>query len=348
MGVSVVSSTNNISKVSSVNKPNNPPYPPSNPNPCNGTTDLSICPLFLSWICSDPDGDNVTFDVYFGSTNPPPLVASNVSGYQTWILSFNTTYYWKIVAWDEHGASTIGPIWHFTTEQNYPPNPAENPYPPDGDCCVPVEGVILKWNGSDPNLCDMLLYDLYFDDVNPPLTQVLAEIFQNFYGIPFTLPKYKTYYWRVDTYDKTGEFTEGHVWSFCTGDNWSSPTKPIIDGPTHGKVGVEYTYTFNSTDYKGDYCICYVNWGDGSPSETVHPTGGPNNSGPGIASHSWDAMGTYTIKARGMDDYGNYGDWGNLTVTMPRDKYTDNILLLRILERFPLLQKLLQQPWFGL
>jgi len=33
----------------------------------------------------------------------------------------NTTYYWKIVARDEHGASTTGPNWSFTTRENHPP-----------------------------------------------------------------------------------------------------------------------------------------------------------------------------------------------------------------------------------
>jgi hypothetical protein len=30
---------------------------------------------------------------------------------------YNTVYYWRIIAWDEHEASAIGPIWHFTTKQ---------------------------------------------------------------------------------------------------------------------------------------------------------------------------------------------------------------------------------------
>jgi hypothetical protein len=30
-------------------------------------------------------------------------------------MSYSTDYYWKIVSWDNHGASTTGPIWDFTT-----------------------------------------------------------------------------------------------------------------------------------------------------------------------------------------------------------------------------------------
>jgi hypothetical protein len=49
------------------------------------------------------------------------LNASYIHGYtgnvtsHSIIFSWSTTYYWKIVATDEHGAVSIGPIWHFTT-----------------------------------------------------------------------------------------------------------------------------------------------------------------------------------------------------------------------------------------
>ena len=105
---------------------------------------------------------------------------------------------------------------------------------------------------------------------------------------------------------------------------------------------MEYTYTFNSTDSDGEYCVCYVDWGDGSPIETVNPTWyNPAESGPGIANHSWDKKGRYTINARAIDKYGAVSDWGSLEVTMPRTKSTINVLILRILERFPILQRLL-------
>ena len=31
-------------------------------------------------------------------------------------LDHGTTYYWQIITWDSHGASTVGPIWSFTTK----------------------------------------------------------------------------------------------------------------------------------------------------------------------------------------------------------------------------------------
>jgi hypothetical protein len=57
---------------------------------------------------------------YFNVDTPIPQVASNHSqtSYDPGTLEPLTTYYWKIVARDNHGATTHGPIWSFTTEDN--------------------------------------------------------------------------------------------------------------------------------------------------------------------------------------------------------------------------------------
>ena len=124
--------------------------------------------------------------------------------------------------------------------------------------------------------------------------------------------------------------------------NWFHPFIPIISGPESGKIGVEYNYSFNSRDIMGRHCICYVNWSDGSPIETVYPIlYNPNETGPGIANHSWDTKGTYVIRAKGIGEHGEEGDWGTLTVTMPRDKSISSSPFLRFLERYPLLNRLL-------
>jgi hypothetical protein len=63
--------------------------------------------------------------VYFGNNSNLVKVSSNKSGanYNP-ILEYNTTYYWKIVAWDGFGASNSGEVWSFTTEK--PPNKRPN------------------------------------------------------------------------------------------------------------------------------------------------------------------------------------------------------------------------------
>ena len=337
--MSVNPSSGNISNEPSICQSNNPPYVPSDPYP-NGEDYESICPPNLSWTGGDPDGDNVTYDVYFGY-NPGNMeqVAYNLS--ETWyqipfLLGFLTKYYWMVVAKDEYGAYTTGPIWSFTTEENLPPYPASQPYPENGDWIEDLENVTLCWVGSDPNECDILRYDVYFDDVNPPITKRISEGYENCYEIPFTLVYYKTYYWRVDTWDSGDLFTEGPIWSFSTGDP-CTPSEPIINGPTHCIVGVEYTYTFNST-YECGYDLRYiVRWGDGS-EDIIGP------SPPGVeveATHTWQNKGTFTIRARAMDKYGITGPWSQLHVVVLKNKVSRYSLFLKFLDRYLSIQDLL-------
>jgi len=102
---------------------NNPPYPPSDPFPVNGSFNVDIS-VDLSWTGGDPDGDNVTYDVYFGNSSPPPKVVDNQTDttYDPGTLDINSTYYWKIVAWDEPGLFNESPNWWFSTADNQPPS----------------------------------------------------------------------------------------------------------------------------------------------------------------------------------------------------------------------------------
>jgi len=98
---------------------NNPPYMPSHPNPDNGDTNVSIT-TDLGWSGGDPDPDDIVrYDVYFGTTSSPSLVSSNqsTSTYDLGILTYDTTYYWRIVSWDTYNVSAEGVLWHFTTQK---------------------------------------------------------------------------------------------------------------------------------------------------------------------------------------------------------------------------------------
>lgn len=96
----------------------NPPNIPSNPSPSNGASNISINTT-LSWTGGDIDqGDTITYDIYFGTDNPPQKIINNQSTatYNPGTLNYQTTYYWKIVAWDSHDATTPSSIWSFTTQ----------------------------------------------------------------------------------------------------------------------------------------------------------------------------------------------------------------------------------------
>ncbi len=97
---------------------NNPPSSPSNLSPPNSATDVDLL-VPLSWTGStDPDsGDVVYYDIYLGTTSPPPLYKGghNSTSYTTLSLKPFTTYYWKIVARDNHNATGEGVLWSFRT-----------------------------------------------------------------------------------------------------------------------------------------------------------------------------------------------------------------------------------------
>jgi hypothetical protein len=103
-------------KVAEAQSTNQAPNHPSNPSPTDNATDVNTSTA-LSWTCTDPDQDPISYNVYFGASNNPSLVTSNITSNTLTLnlLSPNTTYYWKIVANDDHSNSTEGDIWKFTT-----------------------------------------------------------------------------------------------------------------------------------------------------------------------------------------------------------------------------------------
>lgn len=73
----------------------------------------------LEWTASDVDtNDNLTFDIYFDTVNPPVTKVSenqSESSY-TQALESSKNYYWKVVVKDDKGGTTIGQIWSFKTD----------------------------------------------------------------------------------------------------------------------------------------------------------------------------------------------------------------------------------------
>ena len=137
-------------------------------------------------------------------------------------------------------------------------------------------------------------------------------------------------------YDLIEERTTAYLYAF--GDNpVSYPSPPVINGCTHGVPGRPYVYRFRSFDPNGDDVKFFIEWGDGDSEET-----GYIKSGIAMTRwHSWSERHDYVIKARAMDTDGQVSNWATLTVTIPNTRQFTNPLVMRFLERFPILNRFL-------
>ena len=136
--------------------------------------------------------------------------------------------------------------------------------------------------------------------------------------------------------------------------NWSDPYSitilannppgtPSITGSIKGKPGVPYIYTFTTTDPENDDVYYFIDWGDNTSSGVL----GPYSSGDTITkSHTWITKGTYVIKTKAKDIYGDESGWGTFLVTMPLSYEPPHFRFLnwlfdRFPQAFPILRQLL-------
>jgi hypothetical protein len=79
---------------------------------------LSATTTSLKWNATDVDATDVlTYDVYFGTTNPPTeKVNSNLSEKTLDVTTVAAKeYFWKVVVKDNKGGETVGQVWKFKT-----------------------------------------------------------------------------------------------------------------------------------------------------------------------------------------------------------------------------------------
>ena len=125
-------------------------------------------------------------------------------------------------------------------------------------------------------------------------------------------------------------------WTQCHPNN--PPDAPTIDGPTSGKPGEELCWTFQTCDPDGDDIMYIIDWGDGESNTTdCYPSCTEVE-----VCHTYYKKGMYIIKAIAQEcPDGLISSEATLKVTVPRNKATSNSLFLWFLERFPLLERLL-------
>jgi len=273
---------------------NQPPNPPSNPNPTNNATSVSTN-IQLSWYCTDPDGDPLTYDVYFGETSDPPLlnVGQNETNYNPGNLNEETTYYWKIKVHDDHSNSTIGDVWQFSTIGNQAPNPPTDPNPDDNATDVSID-TNLSWTCTDPE-GDPLTYDVYFGTSSNPSVVSFGQTETNY--DPGTLIEETTYFWKIKAKDDHSNSTIGDIWEFTTSSGGTG-TVTDIDGNVYQTLVIGnqewMAENLKVTHYRNGVPIPHVTdnsqWSDLSTGAYCYYNNDPANADTYGALYNWYAV----------------------------------------------------------
>lgn len=205
---------------------------------------------------------NATFDVYLDTTNPPTtkIGTTELPQFQPELLSFDTTYYWRIIARNNDGTTT-GSVWSFRTAPLPPPAAPSSPSPADQSTVTTTLTPALTWNGGA--IIPVSSYTVRFDSVNPPVTQVATGITQTTFTTATLVPG-RTYYWQVISHNSVGD-TSGPVWSFTAPPPPPAPHDPSpADNATTSSINVQLRW--NTTNNDGDRYDVY--FGTANPPTT--------------------------------------------------------------------------------
>jgi len=226
----------------------------------------------------------------------------------------------------------------FVVPWNFRPYIPSN-YTPCGEAVdVPFN---LSWDGGDPYSGDTVTYDIYLDTKEPPqLFTTVGPYPANQIHIeigPIILPCFDYYYWKIVACDNYGACAEGPKCVFNTYCP-SRPTDPEIDGPSRGGPGIDYEFTFVSTNPLNFSIKYLVEWGDGNISET-----GFFESGEIVTlNHSWYEKETFLIKAKAIDEYAKESNWSEFKISIPRNNEIFRQFLLHIFKRLPPLELIIK------
>ena len=161
--------------------------------PADGATNVPGSPVHLGWGLSS---GALVYDLYLGTSNPPPLLVSNLDT-RNYDVQVPGTVYWFVVAHAACDATKTAatPIRSFTTD--FPAScgivaPAVTAGGPNGATGEPTSTTI-GWSAAG----SIDSFDVYFGTTpTPPLLQGALPATTRFLVLPL-LTSGQTYYWRV-------------------------------------------------------------------------------------------------------------------------------------------------------
>ena len=177
--------------------------------------------VILKWQASeDADGDEINYTIEISEDDGFIEINHSLNTKNNTIavsLEKGKAYYWRVKATDKlNETKGYSGVFKFYTEgkavQNYAPFLPEL-IAPALNSVVQSSSVLLKWNAVDVDN-DVLTYDVYFGQENPPLQKVGNA--QTDPQLSVNVISSTTYYWKVIALDGKGGKTIGQVWRFKT------------------------------------------------------------------------------------------------------------------------------------
>ncbi|MBI9068662.1 MAG: fibronectin type III domain-containing protein [Salinivirgaceae bacterium] len=197
---------------------NTMPEKPTLNAPANATSNIATEGTTLNWNCTDVDGDQLKYKVFFGKNNPPTTLETETSttSYSTGKLEAETSYYWQIEANDGNKGTSSSDIYSFTSgPESNPDAVPENPYPTDSLSNVSIP-VTFSWECNNSAVTG---YEVYMsDDPNNLMNGMVSAPTQPTFTISNLQPN-TTYYWFVvgRTNNQQVNF-RGNSWIFTTAE----------------------------------------------------------------------------------------------------------------------------------
>ncbi|HEY2907429.1 MAG TPA: phospholipase D-like domain-containing protein [Vicinamibacterales bacterium] len=135
------------------------PGTPTYQTPANGASGVATSGVKLVW---DGGAWAHVYDIYFGTSSPPPLFAANqnlgpddpskstkqLQSVALPTLSPGTKYFWQIVSKTMANVTKTGPVWSFTTAGTAPPSNLPSPWTDRDIGAVPIAGSAQYSSGT--------------------------------------------------------------------------------------------------------------------------------------------------------------------------------------------------------
>ena len=194
------------------NSENSPPAEFSLVEPLDNAVLNIFNPPFCWEETTDPDfGDNISYTIALGK-HLDSMSVIYVSPYMEscfyetmGIFQDNTTYYWKVVANDDAGASSVSNIQTFTINtQNDSPGHATLIAPLQGSIQTDIRPSFYWSEANDPDPFDHVSYSIEWWPVNETDVMFIEDVDTNTFTPEFDLSDNAKFGWRVTAKDIEG------------------------------------------------------------------------------------------------------------------------------------------------